>query len=124
MRQNWSILFLITAVFMLLTTSVTPHHHHDDHICFAAAEREQGTGETPGNASDEASCPLNTRAALAEKAAQQTVWQQLIAIPVTTLPVVPTDDTAPSERLYAPFAVRVPLVLLTRDNPLRAPPVA
>lgn len=110
---------------MLLATSVAPHHHHHDHICFAAVEQETDAGEMSDNASsDETACPLNIRAALAEKASPLTAGQHLTAISVTTLPVVPADDSAPAERRYSPFAARIPLVLLTRDNPLRAPPVA
>lgn len=123
MRRSVSILSLITAVFMLLTTSVAPHHHHRDHICFAAAETEPDAGETQGSASDETACPLSIRAALAEKASPLTAGQVLTAIPTAAQPVVPADDAVSAERHYKPFTARVPLALLTRDNPLRAPPV-
>lgn len=108
---------------MLLATSVAPHHHHRDHICFATAEMEPDAGEAQGSASDETACPLSIRAALAEKASPLTAGQLLTAIPAAAQPVVPADDAVSSERHYKPFTARVPLALLTRDNPLRAPPV-
>lgn len=124
MKKRASILFLLAAAFMLLATSVMPHHHHHDILCIEVGDVGTGTATDSAGNANESSCPLSVRTAFVEKNVQTRSCPVLVAIPVSALPACQDRDEGIGQRKYVRFKERILFDLLTRDNPLRAPPAA